>query len=97
MTVVLTTPKKLKLSFKEVNRLASKKGPVPLSYTGIPDPGDNPHWIQFWLHKLAMLGRQGAVVFSRSLPYRNQRVRLPDGTEHTCLAGEEKGIDVRIV
>jgi hypothetical protein len=23
-------------------------------------------------------------------------VRLPDGTEHTYLAGEEKGIDVRI-
>ena len=65
-------------------------------YTGIPDPGDDPHWNQFWLHKLAMLGRQGAVVFSRSLRYRNQRVRLPDGTEHTYLAGEEKGIDVRI-
>ncbi len=65
-------------------------------YTGIPDPADDPFWNHFWLHKLAMLGRQGVVVYSRSLRYRNRRVRLPDGTEHTYLAGEEKGIDVRI-
>ena len=39
---------------------------------------------------------QGVHVYSRSLRYRNRRVRLPDGTEHTYLAGEEKGIDVRI-
>ena len=43
-----------------------------------------------------MLGRQGAIVYSRPLRYRNRRVKLPDGTEHTYLAGEEKGIDVRI-
>jgi uncharacterized LabA/DUF88 family protein len=65
-------------------------------YTGIPDPTDDPFWNHFWLHKLAMLGRQGVVVYSRSLRYRNRRVRLPGGTEHTYLAGEEKGIDVRI-
>ena len=65
-------------------------------YTGIPDPTDDPFWNHFWLHKLAMLGRQGVVVYSRPLRYRNRRVRLPDGTEHTYLAGEEKGIDVRI-
>ena len=65
-------------------------------YTGIPDPTDDPFWNHFWLHKLAMLGRQGVVVYSRSLRYRNRRVRLPDGTEHTYLVGEEKGIDVRI-
>jgi uncharacterized LabA/DUF88 family protein len=65
-------------------------------YTGIPDPADDPFWSHFWLHKLAMLGRQGVVVYSRSLRYRNRRVRLPDGIEHTYLAGEEKGIDVRI-
>jgi len=65
-------------------------------YTGIPDPTDNSFWYHFWLHKLAMLGRQGVVVYSRPLRYRNRRVRLPDGSEHTYLAGEEKGIDVRI-
>jgi uncharacterized LabA/DUF88 family protein len=65
-------------------------------YTGIPDPSDGPFWNHFWLHKLAMLGRQGVVVYSRPLRYRNRRVRLPDGTEHAYLAGEEKGIDVRI-
>jgi len=65
-------------------------------YTGIPDPTDDPFWNHFWLHKMAMLGRQGVVVYSRPLRYQNRRVRLPDGTEHTYLAGEEKGIDVRI-
>jgi len=65
-------------------------------YTGIPDPTDNSFWYHFWLHKLAMLGRQGVAVYSRPLRYRNRRVRLPDGSEHTYLAGEEKGIDVRI-
>ncbi len=65
-------------------------------YTGMPDPTDDPFWNHFWLHKLAMLGRQGVLVYSRPLRYRNRRVRLPNGTEHTYLAGEEKGIDVRI-
>lgn len=65
-------------------------------YTGIPDPADDPFWNYFWQHKLAMLGRQGVTVYSRPLRYRNRRIRLPDGTEHTYLAGEEKGIDVRI-
>jgi uncharacterized LabA/DUF88 family protein len=65
-------------------------------YTGIPDPSDNPKWHRFWTAKLARLGRQGAVVFSRPLRYRNRGVTLPDGTRHTFLAGEEKGVDVRI-
>lgn len=65
-------------------------------YTGIPDAGDNAFWHQFWSAKLAVMGRQGVQVFSRSLRYRNRRVKLPDGTIHTFLAGEEKGIDVRI-
>jgi uncharacterized LabA/DUF88 family protein len=65
-------------------------------YTGIPDQRDDPFWSYFWTHKLAMMGRQGIVTFSRPLRYRNRRVRLPDGTEHTYLSGEEKGVDVRI-
>ncbi len=35
-------------------------------------------------------------MFSRPLRYRNRTVELPDGTQHTYLVGEEKGIDVRI-
>src|SRR5438034_11375508 len=42
------------------------------------------------------MGRQGVHVYLRSLRYRNRTVRLPDGTTHTFLAGEEKGIDVRV-
>ncbi len=65
-------------------------------YTGVPDRTDDAFWNQFWAGKLLALSRQGIHVYSRSLRYRNKRVRLPDGTEHTYLAGEEKGIDVRI-
>ena len=42
------------------------------------------------------MGRQGIVTFSRSLRYRNRTFTLPDGTQHSLLSGEEKGIDVRI-
>jgi len=65
-------------------------------YTGIPDPSDDPFWNAFWSAKLAVMGRQGIHLFSRTLRYRNRIVHLPDGTQHTFLAGEEKGIDVRI-
>ncbi len=65
-------------------------------YTGIPDPADDPFWNYFWIHKLAMMGRQGVHSYSRPLRYRNRRVKLPDGSEHAYLAAEEKGIDVRI-
>jgi len=65
-------------------------------YTGIPDPADDPFWNGFWSAKLGVMGRQGVCVFSRSLRYRNKSVKLPDGTTHTFLSGEEKGIDVRI-
>jgi uncharacterized LabA/DUF88 family protein len=65
-------------------------------YTGIPDPTDDPFWSTFWSGKLAVMGRQDVHVFSRPLRYRNKTVRLPDGATHTFLAGEEKGIDVRI-
>ena len=65
-------------------------------YTGVPDIADNPRWHRFWSAKLAVMGRQQVSVFSRPLRYRNKTIRLPDGTMHTLLAGEEKGIDVRI-
>lgn len=65
-------------------------------YTGVPDKADDVFWNHFWVGKLAVLGRQDVHVYSRPLRYRNKRIRLPDGSEHTYLAGEEKGIDVRI-
>lgn len=65
-------------------------------YTGVPDGADDPYWNTFWTGKLAVMGRQGVRVFSRPLRYRNKTLKLPDGTLHTFLAGEEKGIDVRI-
>lgn len=65
-------------------------------YTGIPDPSDDPFWSHFWVNKLRTMSWDGIHVYSRTLRYRNRKVRLPDGTEHTFLTGEEKGIDVRI-
>ena len=65
-------------------------------YTGVPDPENNLRWHRFWTHKLATMGRQGVVVYSRPLRYRTRKFDLPDGTQHAFQTGEEKGIDVRI-
>ena len=65
-------------------------------FTGVPDAADNPFWNHFWTAKGAQMGREGAYVCTRSLRYRNKQVRLPDGSIHTFLDGDEKGIDVRI-
>ncbi|MCE0522168.1 MAG: NYN domain-containing protein [Methylacidiphilales bacterium] len=43
-----------------------------------------------------VMGSRGIQVFSRKLRYRNQEVKLPDGTTHTFLVGQEKGVDIRI-
>jgi hypothetical protein len=42
------------------------------------------------------MGRQGIHVVARPLRYRNKRVLLPNGSTHTFLAAEEKGVDVRM-
>ncbi|MCH7813925.1 MAG: NYN domain-containing protein [Planctomycetes bacterium] len=65
-------------------------------YTGVPNASDNELWHGFWTKKLLAMRRQGIVVYSRPLKYRNKKVRLPDGTDHVYLAADEKGIDVRI-
>lgn len=65
-------------------------------YTGVPDISDNAYWNHFWTAKGAQMGRQGVRVFTRRLRYRNKRIKLPDGSVHTFLDGDEKGIDVRI-
>ncbi|MBI3530615.1 MAG: NYN domain-containing protein [Betaproteobacteria bacterium] len=65
-------------------------------YTGVPDPTDNAFWSGFWAAKLLAMSRHGIWTFSRPLRYRNQTVKLPDGTTHAFLAAEEKGVDVRI-
>lgn len=65
-------------------------------YTGVPDARDNAFWSGFWAKKLLAMSRGGVWTFSRALRYRNQMVKLPDGSEHAFLAAEEKGVDVRI-
>src|SRR3546814_9332834 len=70
--------------------------PFSRFYTGVPDAADKPFWNHFWNAKAAQMGREGVYVFTRPLRYRNKIVRLPDGTEHSFLDGDEKGIDVRI-
>ena len=65
-------------------------------YTGVPDKADDARWNHFWAGKLAVMGKAGIQVYSRPLRYRNDIVKLPDGSTHTFLRGSEKGIDVRI-
>lgn len=65
-------------------------------YTGVPDVDDDPRWHHFWMAKKLAMTRSGIYVYSRPLRYRNKSVTLSDGTQHTFLVGEEKGIDVRI-
>lgn len=65
-------------------------------YSGVPDPADNPFWSHFWSAKLAVMGTQGVVSYTRPLRYRNQTITLRDGSSTTVLVGQEKGVDVRI-
>lgn len=65
-------------------------------YTGVHDARANSFWSHFWQAKLLQLSRDGVWTYARPLRYRNTLVKLPDGTEQTALAGQEKGIDVRI-
>ena len=65
-------------------------------YTGVPDQSDKPFWNHFWSAKLLAMSRAGVFTFSRPLRYRNKEVELADGSTHTFLTGDEKGIDVRI-
>ena len=65
-------------------------------YTGVPSATDNAFWHGFWSNKLAMMGRRGVAVYSRSLVYRNKTIQVPGFGPYTFLAGEEKGIDVRL-
>lgn len=65
-------------------------------YTGVPDLQDDSFWHNFWNKKLTIMGQRGIKIFSRSLRYRNQTVKLTDGSAYTFLVGQEKGIDVRI-
>jgi hypothetical protein len=61
-------------------------------YTGFPDKADHPMWNRFWVGKLAVMGKSGIEVFSRPLRYRNDSVKLPDGSTHTFLRGSERGL-----
>ena len=64
-------------------------------YTGVPDKSDDSFWNYFWHHKLAMLGRQGVVTCSRSLRYRNQRIKELDflmGPNTPSWSEKKKGL-----
>lgn len=65
-------------------------------YTGVPDRADNVRLNAFWTSKKRSMSRNGVVVYSRPLRYRDKNVTLPGGVVHTVRVAEEKGIDVRI-
>lgn len=59
-------------------------------YTGGHDAHNSRKWNSFWPRKLAAMGRQGVIVYSRPLRYRNRMVRLPNGTQHSFRIGEKR-------
>ena len=63
-------------------------------YSGIPERSDPRH--AFWGNKLSALGRQGVVLFSRSLRYHQEDVTLPDGSTSKARVPVEKGVDIRL-
>jgi uncharacterized LabA/DUF88 family protein len=65
-------------------------------YTGVPDLEDDAPWHTFWTNKLTAMGQEKVKIFSRSLRYRNQTIKLPNGKAQTFLVGQEKGVDIRI-
>jgi uncharacterized LabA/DUF88 family protein len=65
-------------------------------YSGVPDKADNTFWNHFWVATCAQMGREGVHIFTRPLRYRNKEIRLPAGTTHTFLDGDEKVIDLRL-
>ena len=65
-------------------------------YTGVPSTARSPMWHGYWSHRLTAMRRAGIVVTSRTLRYRVERVRLPDGSVHEIPVEREKGIDLRL-
>lgn len=81
------------------DRVCKANGLDPISirfYTGVPDAQDNVKWSSFWAKKLLGMSRDGVMVYSRPLKYRNKTVKLPDGKTHSFLSASEKGVDIRI-
>ena len=70
-------------------------------YTGIHST-KKPALREFWLRKLAAMGRQtnetGATVhpWSRQLQYTREETTRPDGTKDEWFSGHEKGVDIRL-
>ena len=65
-------------------------------YTGVPSADRSPMWHGYWTRRLTALRRAGIVVTSRSLRYRAEEIRLPDGSILKHSVEREKGIDLRL-
>lgn len=65
-------------------------------YTGVPHQRVNSDRAHFWNNKLRGLRRKGVEVFTGTVNYHKQSIRLPDGTTQQVEFGYEKGVDVQI-
>ncbi len=65
-------------------------------YTGVPSADRSPMWHGYWTRRLTAMRRAGIVVTSRSLRYRVEKIRLPDGSTLELPVEREKGIDLRL-
>ena len=62
-------------------------------YTGVPSAAASPLWHAYWNRRLTAMRRAGISVTTRTLSYRVERIRLPDGSIHELPVHREKGID----
>ncbi len=65
-------------------------------YTGTPSASKTRLWHGYWSRRLLSLRRNGVLVTSRPIRYRDNEVTLPDGTVITVETPQEEGIDIRI-
>lgn len=65
-------------------------------YTGVPSKEKDEAKHTFWHQKTRAMKRKGVQVFTRKIRYRDQSIRLGDGTKLIRPVAQEKGVDIRI-
>ena len=65
-------------------------------YTGTPAAKHSAMWHGYWTKRILAMRREGILVESRPLRYREHIVEQDDGTTEIAWIPQEKGIDLRL-